>query len=159
MRSLRSQFESAALVGHKPGVAAVEENYASSVVDMMPMNPMNQSTVMIVEADVTKLARRPEGQLAIKVATIFNDPNAVEMDDFLANEATDWQMISLQEESQPYMHLPESLTLKAGATVTTEFDKGQGQGQLLMLYPNNRTVLSDVLQDDEMQILNPQFGL
>lgn len=158
MRELRAQFEAAALVPAKPDAHKVEENYAPAVVDMLPLDAFNHSSVMVVEADVTKLARRSEGHLAIKVATIFNDANAVEMDDFLANQAKEWQLISLQDNNQSFMNLPETVIVKAGQTTTVGFDKGQGKGQLLMLYPDNRTIQSDVDSDDQSQILKAQFG-
>ncbi len=158
MRDLRLQFETAATQPAGPDGKKAEENYLPAVIDMQPLDSLKHSTVTIVEADVTKLVRRDEGYLAIKVATIFNDPNSVEMDDFLGNQAEEWQTLSLQESTQSYMNLPESVTVKAGQTVTTEFDKGQGQGQLLLLYPDNRTVMSDTQDDSQMQILKPQFG-
>jgi minor extracellular serine protease Vpr len=158
MRTLRGEFELAAMTPAEPGHTKPEENYAAAVIDMQAINPLNRSTVMIVEADVTKLVRRAEGNLAIKVAAIFNDPNSVEMDDFLSNQATEWQAISIQDKSQSYMNLPESIEVKAGASVTAEFDKGQGQGKLLLLFPDNRTVVSDVEEDNQLQVLAPQFG-
>ena len=159
MRTLRGEFELAAMTPAQPDHAKPEENYAPAVIDMLAISPLNRSTVMIVEADVTKLVRRAEGNLAIKVAAIFNDPNSVEMDDFLANEATEWQALSLQDSSQSYVNLPESIEVKAGQTVTAEFDKGQGQGKLLLLFPDNRTVVSDVEEDNQIQVLSPKFGL
>ncbi len=158
MRNLRAQYEDAAIAGVKEGEKKVEENYAPAVIDMFDLAPYNHSSVMVVEADVTKLVRRSEGYLAIKVATIFNDPNSVESDDFLENQATEWQTLSLQEQSQAYMNLPETVTVKAGQSTTVEFDKGQGSGQLLLLFPDNRTVVSDVQVDGQLQTLVPQFG-
>ncbi|MGZ5279604.1 MAG: S8 family serine peptidase, partial [Pseudobdellovibrionaceae bacterium] len=159
MRALRAQFEDAAIKGPGADGKKVEENYAAAVIDMLLLNSLKHSTVTVVEADVTKLVRRSEGYLAVKVATIFNDPNSVEMDDFLANQAEDWQPLSLQDDSQSYKNLPESVTVKAGTSTTIEFDKGQGQGKLLLLYPDNRTVVSDVEEDGQLQLLKPQFGL
>ncbi|MEZ0392554.1 MAG: S8 family serine peptidase [Pseudobdellovibrionaceae bacterium] len=157
-RKLRSEFEERAIVGPVDGQPVADENYAEAALDLLPLMTFNRSTVHLVEADVTKLARRATGELQIKVAALFNDPNAVEMDDFLASQATQWQPLSLEEKSQAFMNLPEVLEVKAGASVTADLDKGQGKGDLLLLFPDNRTVVSDTESDDQLQILKPVFG-
>ncbi len=157
-REIRRKFEEATLVPTPKGKTKPEESYAPAVLDALPMKLYNNSTVIIVEADVTKLARRPNGQLAIKIATIFNDASAVQMDDYLGNGAKEWMSVSLDESTQAYKNLPESLTLAAGQTVSTEFAKGQASGKLMLLMPDNRTVSSDLLTDDQMQILDPSFA-
>lgn len=156
-REIRADFEARSELPPEEGKPIAEDNYLPAALDLLPMDPMNHSTVMIVEADVTKLARRASGELAIKVASIFNDPNNIEMDDFLG-QAEQWQSISLEEKSQAYLNLPEVIEVKAGQAVTTELDKGQGKGQLMLLFPDNRTVVSDVETDDQLQILKPAFG-
>lgn len=157
-RELRLDFEKKAIAGGDSEGKKVEEDYAPAVVDMLPLNPFNHSTVTVVEADVTRLARRANGQLAIKVATIFNDASAVEMDDFMGNQARAWKLISLEEKSQPFRGLPEALALDAGQALSVEFVKGEGDGKLMLLMPDNRTVSSDLVKDDQMQILKPVFG-
>jgi hypothetical protein len=156
-RALRAEYEQKAAAGTVDGKKP-EENYAAAALDLLPLTPYNHSTITIVEADVTKLARRPSGELAIKVATIFNDSSAVEMDDFLGRETNQWQKISLDESTQAYTHLPEVVDLKSGQSAAMEFEKGQGSGSLLMLYPDNRTLMSDHGKDDQAQILKPTFG-
>lgn len=157
-RELRAQFEDRSIAGPVDGKPIEEENYLPATIDLLPLSPFNHSTIHIVEADITKLARRGTGELSIKVAALFNDPNSVEMDDFLEQPAQSWLPVSLEEKSQSYMNLPESVTVAAGQTVFAEMDKGQGKGQLLLLFPDNRTVVSDIEVDDQLQILKPQFG-
>jgi len=157
-REIRSAFEQRSIVGPVDGKPVEEENYAEATIDLLPLAPLNHSTVHFVEADVTKLARRGTGELAVKVAALFNDPNSVEMDDFLENQAEAWQPLSLEEKTQSFVHLPESISVKAGQTVTAELDKGQGKGPLLLLFPDNRTVVSDTENDDQLQVLKAQFG-
>lgn len=157
-RQIRADFEQRSAIGPVDGKPVEEENYAEAVIDMLPLQPNNHSTVHMVEVDVTKLARRGTGELAIKVAAIFNDTNSVEMDDFLAGQAEAWQPLSLEESSQSFVGLPETVTVKAGESVSAPLSKGHGQGELMVLFPDNRTVFSDTLTDSQLQILKPQFG-
>ncbi len=157
-RAIRQKFEEDSVLPVTKEHPKPEENYAPAALDSIPMTVFNHSSIMIVEADVTKLAKRPNGQLAIKVATIFNDASAVEMDDYLGNDAKRWLKISLDENSQAYKNLPESLTLPAGQSASAVFDKGQAPGKLMLLMPDNRTVSSDLLLDSQMQILSPTFA-
>jgi minor extracellular serine protease Vpr len=155
-RAIRAEFEQSEMAGpFNPN--PVSESYAPAIIGALSLSPFNQSTVVLVEAELKLLAKRPNGSLALKVATIFNDPNAIEMDDFLGNSTRNWHLISLEDQSQGFTNLPESLTLKAGESGTVEFSKGAGRSQLLLLYPDNRTVFSDNLKDGQMQILRPQF--
>ncbi len=151
-RSVRSEYEQAILAGNK-----AEESYADSVIDEQEMSVFNRSTIVIVEADVTKLARRTDGQLAIKVATVFNEASSVEMDDFLANQAKEWKLISVDPQSQAFVGLPESVEVKAGQSATVDFEKGQGDARLLLLMPDNRSVFSDIERDDQLQIMSTKF--
>lgn len=134
-----------------------KEDYSSAVMDLRELQPFNNSTVMVVEADVTKLVRRGTGELAIKVASIFNEASVVEGDDFL-NSANEWLPVSLQERDQGFQGLPESLNLEAGQKSTLEFTKGEGQHPLMLLFPQNRNVFSSVDLDPQAKILTPAFG-
>ncbi len=156
-REIRATYE---LESAKPeGSGAVPfENYAPATLDALTFDPMNRSTVLILEADVSKLAKRSQGQLAIKVATTFNGPYAVESDDFMGNSPRKWTQISLQADSQSFKNLPEVLTLGPGQSLNVEFNKGQGTGKLLLLFPENRTVQSDLEKDSQLQLLKPTFG-
>lgn len=147
-RELRNQFEQDAIAGKD-----VEENYAAAALDAQDMTVFNRSTVVVVEADVTKLATRPDGQLSVKIATIFNEASSVEMDDFLAKGASEYSLLPLAEAAQTFVGLPESLSLKAGETTSATFTKGGGTSRLLMLYPENRSIQGSAGVDEQLQIM------
>jgi hypothetical protein len=154
VRKLRRQFEADSAV---PGQKKPEENYSTAVVSSLPLTPLDHSTIMIVEADASLLARRPTGELAIKVATQEFSGSSVESDDFLANGTQSWLPLSLHEAAQSFAGLPEKVTVKAGTTTVVELEKGYGQSPLMVLLPNNLTVFSDLLEDSQAVLLTPKF--
>lgn len=153
-RELRSQFEQKTMTGEK-----AEEDYSEAVIDSQTMTKFEHSTIVMIEADVTKLARNSSGLLSVKLATIFNEASSVEMDDYLGTGLSGWRNISLSAQAQSYMDLPESIQVNPGQVAQTSFAKGEGSGNLLLLFPDNRSVFSDLQKDDQLQILKPKFGI
>jgi hypothetical protein len=162
-QQIRAKFEQDSLsMDHLAKVIKPTENYAEAVIDSLPMKVFNQSSVMIVEADVTKLYRQGTGVLSIKVATTDDDAGAIEMDDFLEGNVHSWLKISLDEKSHAFAQIPEVISLPAAssgvsAVTTMEMEHGQGTGDLMVLFPQNKAVFSDLLVDDEMQIMKTRF--
>jgi hypothetical protein len=77
----------------------------------------------------------------------------------LANELTTWKKISLEERSQSYVGLPESVLISPNETQSFQFSKGEGFENLLILMPDNRTVISDTQHDSQGTVVHPSFGL
>jgi hypothetical protein len=50
------------------------------------------------------------------------------------------------------------VTIASGQGAKVDFTKGESSAKLLMLFPDNRGVFSDVQKDDQLQILKPSFG-
>lgn len=166
-REIRKNFELAVKAAAEPGAEIgadpkkpeVKEDYSPALLDATPMTPFNHSTVAIVEADVTKLIRTETGELSVKIATIHQEASAVQMDDFLANGLNSWKKISVEEASQSFMGLPDSVTLNPGDVMTVPVDKGEGSEDMLVLMPDNRSVNSDVETDSQGKIMKPAFEL
>ena len=152
VRAARAQYEQAAL----DPAAKAEEDYSAGLIDELPMTNYDHSTVVVIEADVTKLALGSDGMLTMKVATIFNEASAVEMDDYLGNPNV-WMKISLEDNAQAYVGLPESVTLAGGETQTASFAKGEGLGQLLLLMPQNRSVNAGSGTDDQSVAIDANY--
>lgn len=154
-RALRIDFEEKSKTDGKKA----KEDYSKAVVDQRPFTYYNNSTVTVLEADISHLDLKPEGDLSVKIATLFNEASSVEGDDFLGKEFTQWKKISVNEKAQPFMALPEVLTVDAGQSQVVDFTAGEGKGSLMLLYPNNRGISTETGRDDQMQILSPVFGL
>lgn len=153
LREIRKEIETrSAASGEK-----VEENYAPALLTMVPFTPYDHSTVVVVEAEVARLARRPTGELSIKVVSQEYSGSSVEVDDVLNDETDQWFPLSVDPLTQSYVGLPEKVRLASGETRTVEFEKGYGLQPLMVLAPQNLTVVSDTLEDRQQILLRPKF--
>lgn len=153
-RELRKTFEVELAKGSKKAV----ENYFGALLDFMPTEHLNHSSVAILEADAELIKRRATGEVAIKVATALSEGSSRESDDF-AGDKNEWTVISLKPQDHPFYGLPDKVRLNPGEKTQIEGSKGLGRGDLLILYPQNQTVVSEVIQDNQMQIVKPEFSL
>lgn len=151
MREIRLEAE-------KSGKRSGEISYAPAVLGAIQLKPRNLSTVHMVEMLVENLAKTPTGELQVKVAALDaggDDQNLG--DDYYKLTEKEWMPISVQADSQSFVGLPETVEVKAGETVNVQFTKGQGSQPLMLLLPDNATVVSDVLSDKQMILVNPVF--
>lgn len=152
VRGLRAEYEASQ-------VPDVKENYLPATLDVLSAaSDFSNSTITIAEADLSQLAKRPTGELAIKVVAQLASYDAIENDDFL-NSKVEWQKISVTPQSHAYFDMPSMIELKGGETQTLSFNHGEGRGDLLLLMPDNRSTTSDLLTDDQMQLVKPAFTL
>lgn len=151
MREIRRAYEAAVAVD--PSKA--EEDYSSALIEALPLTVLNSSTVLMVEADVTKLAATPGGQLRLKASMTHNESSVLEYDDFLTTDKDSWRAISLEEAAQPFYGMDEVVTLESQGQAELEMVKGFNAGSLLALFPDNLTLLSRTGQDLQSQVLSP----
>lgn len=154
-RAIRDAHDS--LPTPPPGEKKKDIDFKEAVIAQVPVTLFDHSTITMVEIDVTALARRETGELAIRIATTHKDSSPIEVDDFLGT-LDDWMRVSILEKSQAYYGMPESVTVPAGAEVTLEFNKGYGRGEMLVLFPDNSFVVSDQLFDDQATVVQPVFA-
>ncbi|MBC7741718.1 MAG: S8 family serine peptidase, partial [Bdellovibrionaceae bacterium] len=131
--------------------------YDDSIVDQQNMKIYNNSTVVIIEAAVSKLARTAEGNLAFKLVSSHNEQSSVQMDDFFADTFKTDRQLSLKAADQSFFDLPEVVVLVGGQTKKIELTKGAGTDDLLVLMPNNKFSTSDLLIDSQAQLLQPRY--
>lgn len=134
-----------------------KEKYDAAIVDQRGMSMINNSTLVIIEASVSALAKTAEGNLALKLVLTHNELSSVQMDDYLKSTVKTNMLIALREEDQAFVNLPESLTMGAGETQKVELTKGLADGNLLVLMPQNKMTTSDLVMDAQAQILKPEF--
>ncbi len=162
-RQIRKEFEAlvAAAKNDPKKLAELKgkEDYAAALVDMQGMTIYNNSTVVIVEALVSQLARTAEGNLAFKILTTHNEQTTVQMDDYLSDSLKTDRKISLKKEDQSFANLPNAVSLKGEETKVVELTKGFGDDLLLVLMPQNKFSASDLFTDAQAQIVKPRFVL
>lgn len=135
------------------------ESYADAFVDQRGMNMINNSTVAIIEAKVSALAKTAEGNLALKVVLTHNEQSSVQMDDYLKTTFETNMLIPLKSEHQAFTDLPASVSVGAEETLKVNLTKGSADGSLLILMPQNKMTASDLATDAQAQILTPKFHL
>jgi hypothetical protein len=154
-RELRKQFE----LDTKERKPELIEDYTASVLAINPMAAFEHSTVAIVEAPVAQLKVRGSGELAIRIATSYQEYSAVEPDDFLVDDSSNWVGLSLGEEGASYVGLPKKIVLAPQTSQTISFSKGAGIENLLVLYPTNRPVVGGLSRDQQAEILTPVYEI
>lgn len=160
-RELRKAYEDA-LAAAKDDPKKLEElkdkeKYDDAFVDQRSMNMFNNSTVAIIEASVSALAKTAEGNLALKLIVTHNETSSVQMDDHLKSTVQTNLLIALKNEDQAFVDLPETLSLGSEETLKVNLTKGSAEGSLLVLMPQNKTSASDLVTDAQAQILKPEF--
>lgn len=151
-RASRLSFEQSVLT--KPDL---KEDYSSAVVDLSPMNVLNNSTVMVLETKVSSLAKDGTGLLRIKASTTHAESSALEFDDFL-DLGDRWLTLSTQASDQAFMGIPESIKLSGLSTQSVSLEKGLGSNSLMVLMPSNRAVRSTLLVDEQMTVLESKYS-
>jgi minor extracellular serine protease Vpr len=153
-RSLRKAYE-AQLASNAKGA---KEDYSSAVIDMRGMQVFDNSTLAIIEADISELATAATGELNIKISTTHQSDNAVEYDDYLGKQETEWKKISLNPQAASYGDLPEVVELAGQEGKTINLRKGYGSEELIIYAPQNRSVIDVLLEDSQSQIITPTYG-
>lgn len=158
-REIRRQYE---IESEKPDQDPKKppvQNYLPAVLYADVAESYNHSSIAVVEVPVSLLQRQPTGELSLKVATSFQGSSSTESDDFLANGLNSWTKISTAATAAAFYELPESVAVQPGEKLGVSLTKGEGRGELLLLFPENRSVKSDVEEDFQSAILKPEFVL
>ncbi len=153
-RDLRHRYE-ADLAANKKDA---QENYKTALVNLRDMQVFDGSTLAIVEADVSALAIADSGELNIKISTTHQSDNAVEYDDYLGKQDTEWKKVSLGAQAAGYVNLPEVVELGAQEIQTVGMQKGYGTEDLIIYAPQNRSVVDVLLEDSQSQVMAPTYG-
>lgn len=151
-RQLRKQFEDA--VKNDP---KTEEDYTTAVQDTRGMLLFDNSTLAIIEADISKLALSEGGELSLKISTTHQDAGINEYDDYLEKQSTQWKKISVHAQAQGYANIPEVVAVKGQEKVQVPMIKGYGTESLVIYVPQNRAVRDVLLEDSQSQVISPVF--
>lgn len=153
MKEIRQAYELA--IGKNPNV---ELNYRDAVVDAQSMKVYNHSTLAVIQADITKLAKTAEGDLRLKAAVLNEEADVVESDDYLSNHAKSWHTIRLNPQASAYYGMPEIVTIPAQSEMTVPLTHGEDQRSLVVYMPQNAFVMSDTGNDRQSQVKRPEFA-
>ncbi|XGC81990.1 S8 family serine peptidase [Bdellovibrio bacteriovorus] len=152
-RAIRKKFED----DTKAGKEKIEENYVEAVIDQRPMKVFDNSTLAIVEADLSALAIADTGELNIKISTTHQVGGAVEYDDYLASDQAKYMKISTGPLGQAFDGIPEEVTVDAQGSVTVALQKGYGANRLVLYSPQNKAVRDVLIEDSQSQLIPVKY--
>lgn len=132
-------------------------SYIPAIDDVKSGLGLPHSTIVVLEADSSKLLRKETGELMIKVASQDFSGMPVEADDFFKAEGQEWMKLSLESEQQGFKQMPMGTMLAGGATQTLELKKGAGNHSLMLVMPSNEMSFSQVNDDKQQTVLQPKF--
>ncbi|MBG07337.1 MAG: serine protease [Halobacteriovoraceae bacterium] len=147
-REIRAGFERD-IADRKPKAS---QNYQQALEGISLMKFYEQSTVGIVEVDLSLLKRNDQGKLAIKVSALHESRSAVEMDDYLSDHKTKWYEIDPSIQAMSYRGMPETIEVLPGKTIDLSLVRGEGSEPLMALFPQNRSNLSQTVKDNQFYI-------
>lgn len=115
-----------------------DPNFVPAVRDILEQKTYDFSTLTIVTARLSELAKNRTGGLYIKVAMLHENTDANSPDDFLGIEGK-WLDLSTSIEDQPFVNLPSDASIPAGESKVLRFEAGANAGRLMIVAPMNRT--------------------
>jgi len=160
-RELRKAFENAVdQVKDKPEEVQKlkdQENYDDAILDTSDFANFNNSTIVIVEARISKLKVDQQNNLNFKVVVTHNEQGTVQMDDYLESESK-YFSVSIDEEDQSFIDMSASdIYVKAGEQLSIDLTKGRGNHKLMVLLPQNKFSFSNSITDAQVIIELPEY--
>lgn len=146
-KEIRASYEEALKQG---GEDAPKLDYTPALVAAGPMAPFQHSSLAVIEAPLNALMKTSSGELRILPATLTQNEDDVEADDYLGAGSDQWISIPAQMEQTPYFGMDEIYPIQQGAHQQTQIQKGSTQGKLILYYPINQM---DRYVDDQFQIV------
>jgi hypothetical protein len=147
-RSLRKQYEQDVSEGKKEA----SQNYQEAFLGLSQMDFYNQSTVGIVEADLSLLKRNKQGKVALKVSVLHESGSNVQMDDYLKNHTEKWYEIDPSIGAMSFRGMPEVVEVPAGKSLKVTLVRGEGKEKLMTLFPQNRSTQFQTVKDRQFSV-------
>ncbi|MBT3979919.1 MAG: S8 family serine peptidase [Bacteriovoracaceae bacterium] len=135
----------------------IKEDYKSSIVDVQEFQFYNHSTVSVVEVDVAKLALTKNGTLNFKLVVINEDRGAIQADDYLDASFDKWLSLNPALSGGGVTGMSEKIVVAANSSQSVSLEKGEGEEELLVLFPQNQVPLSISSKDLQMSSLKSEF--
>jgi subtilisin family serine protease len=149
MREIRAGYEAAFPNGG-------EADYTPVIVDGQDLLAYNHSTLIVVSADLSKIAKTADGDLKVKVAVIA-DSTTPEGDDFLGNQEK-WLTLTPAGGGQSFLGFPEVVTLTAGESTVVNFSRGSARGKAVVYFPYNKANADAFGSDEQSKVLSVTYA-
>jgi minor extracellular serine protease Vpr len=145
MRDLRKEYE-----GAFTPADGLKSDYSSAILDGQDTLAFDNSSVAIISADWSKIAKTPNGFVRFRMGALANVEANAETDDFLGKGDNNWFLIN--PDQVPYSGLPEAITVEAGQSTSVKVTNTQ-KGDLAIFFPHNLGQKSSSSADKQAQIV------
>lgn len=159
-QQIRKDFEAQLKAAHGDAEALkeIKEDYTTAIQDVQPINFYRDSTLVILQADVSLLVKDAKDNLNFKILTTYYSGSSSEFDDYLSKGSSveGSYVISANPVNHPYYGFQENAenpVIEALSLKSLLFTKGSGQGSLIGYYPQNELSLSDSIIDRQQQVI------
>lgn len=120
------------------------ENYLPAIKDFGEMFAPTNSSVSIVEVDWNYL-RVFGSTINFKVVTTSQFREATVVDD----ESNGWETLSLIRDDQSFKMRDEFIDISPGTQISTSVTKGNGSNEIMVFFPDNAFIKSEVTNDPQ----------
>ncbi len=148
LKSIRQQYEKDLNSDNEEVRSKAEEDYAPAIAGMMPVLQYTHSTLTVLQADVSLIAKNLNKTFKIKVGIQSYENEAIANFDFLDK----WVELDL-EGGLSFIGMPELIDLKPQEQKIVQFSKGKANESLIVYMPNNPFVISKTQKDYQSQII------
>jgi minor extracellular serine protease Vpr len=149
LRDIRRTFEQAF-----PSVTSAD--YSAAILDGQELLAYNHSSLIVVSADLSKLAKTAAGDLKVKVA-IIAESTTPEGDDFLGNQDK-WITLEPKARSGAFYDFPEIVSIDAGSSQKISLTRGAGKGNAVIYMPYNKANYGQTGSDAQSKVLKPVYN-
>lgn len=138
-RDIRAEFEQKILAqGSETDIE--RPDYSQALLDMRPMFTREHGRQALVSITYSRLvnALREKGmtgnEVYYRIGILNNTNSAYKYDSFISE---DWETLSLDPQDQSFINLPMALNVTPGLAGDLPLTPGKGQGEILLLTPDN----------------------
>lgn len=134
------------------------EDYTAAILDVQDIASYKDSTLVVLQADVSILLKDANDNLRFKILTTYYAGSSSEFDDYLSkgSQAQGSYVISANPANHPYYGFQDNAdnaVIKPFSMESLFFFKGAKAGDLIGYYPQNELSLSDSIIDRQQQVI------
>lgn len=134
------------------------EDYTPAIQDVQDISFYKDSTLVILQADVSALVKDANNNLRFKILTTYYSGSSSEFDDYLSkgSQVEGSFLVSANQVNHPYYGFQENAEnsqIKPFTLQSFYFYKGAAAGDLIGYYPQNELSLSESALDKQQQVI------
>lgn len=157
-KSFEAELKSAKGDPKKMATISELEDYTAAILDVQDISFYKDSTLVVLQADVSALAKDENNNLKFKILTTYYAGSSAEFDDYLSkgNQVEGSYVISANQKNHPYFGFDDNLmnaVIKPFSLQSFYFNKGQASGDLIGYYPQNESSIIENALDKQQQVI------